>query len=46
VTFFFPDFRTGLSFAACFKEFCTEVELGVVVLRFLMSEAFSPWYFS
>jgi hypothetical protein len=27
VTFWFPDFRIGLSFVACFKEFCTELEL-------------------
>jgi hypothetical protein len=27
VTFCFPDFRVGLSFIACFKEFFTELEL-------------------
>jgi len=26
VAFWFPDFRVGLSFVACFKEFCTELE--------------------
>jgi hypothetical protein len=25
--FWFADFRIGLSFVACFKEFCTELEL-------------------
>jgi hypothetical protein len=27
VTFWFPDFRVGLSFVACLREFCTELEL-------------------